>query len=70
MTQAVEASKRSTTDMINDCFRHQHPEAYGRPEVAEAVVPSELRYGPAERVPESPIIPETPMGNPEAVPLV
>jgi hypothetical protein len=32
-------------DMVQTCFRHQHPEAYERDEVAEPSVPTELRYG-------------------------
>ena len=31
--------------MINKCFRHQHPEAFGHEEVVEPSVPLELRYG-------------------------
>ncbi|HKW95623.1 MAG TPA: hypothetical protein VJX92_27290 [Methylomirabilota bacterium] len=36
--------------MINACFRHQHPEAYGDVEVTEPQVPAVLRYG-QERLP-------------------
>ena len=31
--------------MIDTCFRHQHPEAYGEIEVPEPLVPVQLRYG-------------------------
>jgi hypothetical protein len=31
--------------MIDTCFRHQHPEAYGEIEVVEPLVPVQLRYG-------------------------
>ncbi len=31
--------------MIDRCFRHQHPEAYGGFEVSEPIVPVHLRYG-------------------------
>ena len=31
--------------MIDACFRHQHPEAYGELEVSEPSVPAHLRYG-------------------------
>ncbi len=31
--------------MIDTCFRHQHPEAYGEIEVSEPLVPVQLRYG-------------------------
>lgn len=67
MTPVLEAAPpRSTTDMINDCFRHQHPEAYGRPETPEVVLPRELRYGAEEPILPTPALPEMPMGNPEA----
>ncbi|HEV8441759.1 MAG TPA: hypothetical protein VGT40_27030 [Methylomirabilota bacterium] len=69
MRTEVRERRRSTSEMLNDCFRHQHPEAYGRAEIGEPVLPRELRYGPGENIPSSPVIPETPMGNPEAVPL-
>ena len=55
--------------MINDCFRHQHPEAYGGDPVPGGNVPAELRYGRdpmyvslAFEIPEE-------MGDPNAVPL-
>ena len=67
MTPAFAPSTaRTTADMINDCFRHQHPEAYGRPETLEPVLPRELRYGAEEPVVPTPAIPEAVMGHPEA----
>jgi hypothetical protein len=56
--------------MINDCFRHQHPEAYGRESVPGAIVPAELRYG-RDPMYASPAyeVPEERMGDPDAVPL-
>ncbi len=60
---------RSTADMINDCFRHQHPEAYGRPETSDVVLPRELRYGAEEPILPTPSLPEVPMGNPEVCEL-
>jgi hypothetical protein len=56
--------------MINDCFRHQHPEAYGREPVPGAIVPAELRYG-RDPMYASPAyeIPEERMGDPDAVQL-
>ena len=56
--------------MINKCFRHQHPEAYGKPEVSEPHVPAYLRYG-HDRLPESSTehLPEEAVGNPAATPL-
>lgn len=55
--------------MINRCFRHQHPEAFDRPEVSEPPVPAELRYGQDVVVPVAPLIPEEPMGDPDAIPI-
>lgn len=57
----------SAINMINACFRHQHPEAYDREPVPEGIVPTELRYGRDEyHVPPTPVIPEESMGDPEA----
>jgi hypothetical protein len=68
MTQlAEEAPPRSAAEMINLCFRHQHPEAYGRPEVPDVALPRDLRYGAEETIPATPILPEEPMGHPEAI---
>lgn len=60
---------RSAAEMINQCFRHQHPEAYGRDAVAEPSVPAVLRYGSDPRLPGGEEIPEPPMGHPEAAVL-
>jgi hypothetical protein len=66
----IEQTSGSAIDMINLCFRHQHPEAYGGEPVADAIVPTELRYGRDEiHVPPTPVIAEESMGDPEAVPL-
>ena len=56
--------------MINNCFRHQHPEAYGDQEVAEPHIPAYLRYG-HDRLPSSSAeqLPEETVGNPAATPL-
>ena len=61
--------RQSAADMVNRCFRHQHPEAYGRAEPAEAVVPTELRYGRGEEYTpgQAKAIAEPEMGDPEAV---
>jgi hypothetical protein len=32
-------------DMVQRCFRHQHPELYDRREVPEETLPMTLRYG-------------------------
>jgi hypothetical protein len=53
--------------MINDCFRHQHPEAYGREPVPQAGVPWDLQCGRDHLTPSVPsAIPEESMGDPEA----
>ena len=63
-------ARRSTAAMINDCFRHQHPEAYGQPAVPEPAIPTHLRYGNDQPVAASRIsIAEEPMGVPGAQPL-
>ena len=41
-----------SSPMINQCFRHQHPEAYGSLEVSEPSVPAGLRYG-RDRLPDA-----------------
>lgn len=58
----------NAAEMVNQCFRFQHPEAFERPEVPEGVVPSELRYGRdgTDQVAQGPSIPEEPMGDPGA----
>ena len=61
--------KRSASEMVDRCFRHQHPEAYGRTELTDAAVPPHLRYGAGEIYVTAPAIPEEQMGDPEAVPL-
>ncbi len=55
--------------MVNRCLRHQMPELWDRPEVAEPHVPSQLRYGSTDYVPSSQeSLPEERMGDPEAIP--
>jgi len=56
--------------MINACFRHQHPEAYGDVEVAEPEVPAVLRYG-QDRLPSQSgeCLAEEILGYPGAAPL-
>jgi hypothetical protein len=52
--------------MVQRCFRHQHPEAYGRPAAPEAVVPPTLRYGAGNTYEGAgPAIGEERMGNGE-----
>jgi hypothetical protein len=51
---------QSSLAMIAACFRHQHPEAFGREPVPGVVLPINLRYGrdeiwqspPTEALPE------------------
>ena len=72
-TIAVEMSgrRRSALDMIADCFRHQHPEAFGRPPVPSPVLPVEVRYGRDDMRQSAPAqaVMEEPMGNPRAASL-
>jgi len=62
---------RSALEMIADCFRHQHPEAFGLPPVPGAIVPAEVRYGRDDVRPSAPVemLVEEVMGNPRAVSL-
>ena len=62
---------RSALEMIADCFRHQHPEAFGRPPVPGPVLPIEVRYGRDDmrQSPPSQSVLEEAMGDPNAVPL-
>jgi hypothetical protein len=62
---------RSALEMIADCFRHQHPEAFGRPPVAGPVLPIEVRYGRDDmrQSPPAQSLMEEAMGDPNAVPL-
>jgi hypothetical protein len=62
---------RSALDMIADCFRHQHPEAFGRAPVPGPVLPIEVRYGRDDmrQSPPAQSILEEAMGHPAAVPL-
>ena len=56
-------------EYIQRCFRHQHPEAYGRPPVLTA---RNMPYPVASReedVPPSYSVPLEPTGDPEAVQL-
>ena len=60
---------RSTAEMIAECFRHQHPEAYGRPEVSEPRLPEQVRFGRDFVFATRAMVPEEPMGLAEPVPL-
>ena len=51
--------------MINRCFRHQHPECYGREMPPEAEVPASLRWGGDNLAPSSQVTEPEPMGNGE-----
>jgi hypothetical protein len=57
----------STLEMIRACFRHQHPEDFGRAMVDEGLIPPELRYGTDHVHPAGRILPEEPMGDPDAL---
>ena len=60
---------RSALEMIADCFRHQHPEAFGRPPVPGPVLPVDVRYGRDDMRQTSPAqsLMEEAMGCPDAV---
>jgi hypothetical protein len=62
---------RSAIEMIADCFRHQHPEAFGNAPVAGPVLPADMRGGRDEALPPrlAEFIPEEPMGHPDSVRL-
>lgn len=56
--------------MVNTCFRHQHPEAYGGVEVMEPPVPIGLRYGQDRPpVPSTGGLAEEVLGYPGAKPF-
>jgi hypothetical protein len=56
--------------MINECFRRQHPEAFGGLEVSEPQVPILLRYGQDRMPAPSPdCLAEEAQGHPDAWPL-
>jgi hypothetical protein len=56
--------------MIRACFRHQHPEDFGRAMVDEGPIPPELRYGTDHVHPSGRILPEEAMGDPGALSVV
>jgi hypothetical protein len=62
--------QRSTSEMIQDCFRHQHPEAYGGEAVPQTALPWRFVWGRDHMasVPAS-ALPEESMGDPDASPL-
>jgi hypothetical protein len=57
---ALEIARSSSLAMIAACFRHQHPEAFGRDPVPGVILPVTMRYGrdeigqspPSEALPE------------------
>ena len=51
--------------MVQRCFRHQWPEAYGRPEVSSEFVPSRPDEMPASAY--ATVVPEAPTGNGEVL---
>lgn len=57
--------------MIDTCFRHQHPEAYGEIEVAEPLVPVQLRYGHDHSpAPSAECLAEDELGYPDSRALI
>jgi hypothetical protein len=61
------ATARSAAEMINRCFRHQHPEAYGRREIPEPRLPANLHFASDPPVRVHLAVPEATMGDPDAV---
>lgn len=62
--------RRSAAQMIDECFRHQHPEAYGREQVAQVAIPWDLECGRDHMMSsQACAVAEEPMGSPNAVPL-
>jgi hypothetical protein len=56
--------------MVDACFRHQHPEAFGGEAITEPSLPQEIRYGQEDYAATgfpAPALAEEPMGHPEAV---
>jgi hypothetical protein len=53
--------------MIRACFRHQHPEDFGRAMVDEGPIPAELRYGTDHVHPSGRVFAEESMGDPDAL---
>jgi hypothetical protein len=58
----------TTADMIDTCFRHQHPEAYGREPIWEGYGTTVVSAEPAPTA-SADSLPEEPMGHPDAIPL-
>ena len=56
----------SANEMVQRCFRHQHPEAYGRPEALEGTIPADCRFGRTDPLSDGETLPEEPMGDPGA----
>ena len=56
----------SANEMVQRCFRHQHPEAYGLPDALEGSIPADCRFGRTDLPPDGEALPEEPMGNPDA----
>ncbi len=57
--------------MIAACFRHQHPEAFGRDPVPGVVLPMHLRYG-RDEIRQSPLceaLVEEQLGRTDVTPL-
>lgn len=54
--------------MVRRCMIHQCPDVLGiGPEPPEGSVPPELRYGRGEEYTPGSVLPEPPMGDPEAI---
>jgi hypothetical protein len=67
MSEPRRGSSASALEMIRACFRHQHPEDFGRAMVDEGPIPTELRYGTDHVHPSGRILPEEAMGDPDVL---
>ena len=67
MNEPRPTSTLSALEMIRACFRHQHPEDFGRAMVDEGAIPAELRYGTDHVHPSGRVFAEESMGDPDAL---
>jgi hypothetical protein len=67
MNEPRPPSTLSALEMIRACFRHQHPEDFGRAMVDEGPIPAELRYGTDHVHPSGRVFAEESMGDPDAL---
>src|SRR4029453_14748350 len=68
MNEPRPTSTLSALEMIRACFRHQHPEDFGRAMVDEGPIPAELRYGTDHVQPSGGVFHEAGMGDDGPIP--